>query len=302
MAVWDVRYSERKLVLATGEKLDARGDEAPKGGNLREGLYKLDVNSGPITPVGLSMGRTSILLRQATSGVSTSSVELKPQFHGGPYSTGNHRAWLHTQATPMSAHGIVISERSMNRLKLLASQRRVKELTLKVDYANKAPWMKTAWQELKSGIKEVPGSAANKRIVEDYFKASEFWGTDDSGGANAWCGSFVAYVVKQSGHLPPKDAFRAKEWHNFGTSVSTPTYGAICVKSRKGGGHVGFAAGQNANKDKIYLLGGNQSDSINIREYSASEFSGFYLPNSYANRLDWLPVYSGVSQVGGSET
>ena len=84
MAVWDVRYSERKLVLATGEKLDARGDEAPKGGNLREGLYKLDVNSGPITPVGLSMGRTSILLRQATSGVSTSSVELKPQFHGGP--------------------------------------------------------------------------------------------------------------------------------------------------------------------------------------------------------------------------
>lgn len=75
-----------------------------------------------------------------------------------------------------------------------------------------APWMKTAYKEL--GQSEIPGAKANPNIIK-YFSASKFWGTDDSGGENAWCASFVAWVMKKHGYSPVENAFRAKSWKNL---------------------------------------------------------------------------------------
>ncbi|MBH0059433.1 TIGR02594 family protein [Pseudoalteromonas sp. SWXJZ94C] len=138
--------------------------------------------------------------------------------------------------------------------------------------ATKASWMKTAAGEV--GEAEVPGVKANPQILE-YFKASKFWGNDDSGGQNAWCGSFVAWVMKKNNMDPVKNAFRAKEWASFGKSISAPVYGAIGIKSRKGGGHVAFVVGQSADGNYLYMLGGNQSNSVNVAKYKKEVWDSF---------------------------
>lgn len=162
-----------------------------------------------------------------------------------------------------------------------------------------APWMVTAKEEL--GEKEVSGAKANKQILA-YFKASKFWGTDDSGGANAWCGSFMAWVMKENSYTPPSNAFRAKEWKNFGKVITTPVYGAIGIKSRTGGGHVSFIVGKSKDDKYYYMLGGNQSDEVNITKYTKTVWDTFVVPADYDVTGKTLPIYTEEAKKAGSES
>lgn len=164
-------------------------------------------------------------------------------------------------------------------------------------------WMPIAIGEI--GVTERSGAAANPRILE-YFEAARFWGTDDSGGANAWCASLVAYVMKAAGYGIATDAFRAREWQNRwsdGVDIGRPIYGAIAVKSRTGGGHVGFVMGRvPGTTDKLAILGGNQGNTTNVREYPESDFLAFMVPTSYQHSCCVLTDYSGTIVGGGSES
>ena len=149
--------------------------------------------------------------------------------------------------------------------------------------------MKTAKAEI--GVAEVKGKHnSNPRILE-YFKASKFWGKDDSGAKNAWCGSFVAWVMQQNGISPVKAAYRAKSWKKFGTKIKRPVYGAIGIKSRKGGGHVAFIVGQNKLGNQYYMLGGNQKDKVQILEYPKDVWETFVFPKHHDASKGTLPVY-----------
>jgi uncharacterized protein (TIGR02594 family) len=160
-----------------------------------------------------------------------------------------------------------------------------------------APWIDTA--QLEIGQKEVPGAKANPRILE-YFAASRYWGKDDTGGKNAWCGSFAAWVLTKHGFIPPKNAFRATEWLNFGQRLDKPVYGAVGFKPRKGGGHVSFIVGQSEDGLHYYMLGGNQGDAVNVTKYPTSVWSGFVFPLGAA-LTGALPIYDGVARPAGSE-
>lgn len=161
-----------------------------------------------------------------------------------------------------------------------------------------APWVATAEREL--GQKEVAGlKAANPRIM-DYHRAARFGAKDDSESDNAWCGSFVAWVMSQHGYTPPKYAYRAKAWAGFGATVKKPVYGAICVKSRSGGGHVAFIVGQSRDEKYYYMLGGNQDDAVSITRYRASIWETFVFPPG-AVPGNTLPVYLGTALEAGSE-
>lgn len=160
------------------------------------------------------------------------------------------------------------------------------------------PWMKTAYGEL--GQSEVAGAKANPRIL-NYFKASKFWGADDSGGKNAWCGSFVAWVMKENGHTPVKNAFRAKSWKDFGKTIKDPIFGAIAIKSRKGGGHVGFVVGKSASGKELFILGGNQGDKVSIAKYPRNVWETFVVPKTFDKNFGRLPVYTAPAEKAGSE-
>jgi uncharacterized protein (TIGR02594 family) len=164
---------------------------------------------------------------------------------------------------------------------------RAKEYSLQIRYA--APWMKTAWMEL--GQKEEPGIAANPRILE-YFKSAKYWGKDDSGRVNAWCACFTSWVMEQNGYTPPAEAFRASAWAAFGKKIAAPVYGAIGIKSRQGGNHVAFVVGISPDEKYLYMLGGNQSDKVQVSRYARNVWNTFVVPADYNTALDSLPLYN----------
>lgn len=180
----------------------------------------------------------------------------------------------------------------------MAGGKPLEGLVLCVRYA--APWMRTALAEV--GTKEVPGMTANKQILE-YFNAAGFSGTDDSGKKNAWCACFVSWVMKQNGYTPPPEhAYRAKEWGKWGRKISAPVYGAIGIKSRKGGGHVAFVIGKSGDGKALFMLGGNQDDRVNIARYDRSAWETFVVPDTFDNATESLPVYTQPAEISGSET
>jgi uncharacterized protein (TIGR02594 family) len=91
----------------------------------------------------------------------------------------------------------------------------------------------------------------------------------------AWCAVFVGACLKRSGNKYIKTA-SSQGYSNYGVEVpvSEAKVGDIVVFYRKGSssgyGHVGFYAGAQT-ADKIAVLGGNQSDSLNIRYFSKSK-------------------------------
>jgi len=189
------------------------------------------------------------------------------------------------------------------RIDLNGKSHRAFNLELKVvlpmgNAGNKVPWMITALKE--AGQAEVAGKKANPRILE-YFKASKFWGTDDSGASNAWCASFVAWVMKENGHAAVENAFRAKAWSSFGKKLNEPVYGAIGIKTRRGGGHVAFVVGQSSDGKHLFMLGGNQSDMVQIKKYPLSVWNSFVVPDNFKTDDINLPVYSKPATTAGRE-
>ena len=172
----------------------------------------------------------------------------------------------------------------------------MESMVLCVHYS--ARWMQTALAEV--GQSEVAGPKANARIRE-YFAASGFWGTDDTGAENAWCGSFVSWVMQRHGYALPTDPFRAKEWRAFGRRIDAPVYGAIGIKSRTGGGHVAFVVGKSADGKYLFMLGGNQTDEVNVTRYDKSAWDTFVVPDSFDNSQESLPIYTKRSKNAGSE-
>ncbi|WP_076418017.1 TIGR02594 family protein [Colwellia sp. UCD-KL20] len=189
------------------------------------------------------------------------------------------------------------THRKINEKLINQANRASAILKMPVTYAT---WMKTAINEL--GESEVSGEKnANPRILA-YFKASKFWGSDDSGGQNAWCASFVAWVLKQNNIEPVKNAFRAKEWIDFGKKIDKPLYGAIGIKSRSGGGHVAFVVGQSADGNSLFMLGGNQNNSVNVTKYKKEVWTDFVVPADFDESCETLPIYTQKSSIAGSES
>lgn len=115
------------------------------------------------------------------------------------------------------------------------------------------------------GLKEIPGEKHNPEIL-NFFKTIGYkWVQDDE---TAWCAAFVNYCClksfgKQTGKL------NARSFLDFGIEAKEPVAGDIVViwrespKSWKG--HVGFYV--NHDDKNVYILGGNQSNEVNVTAY-----------------------------------
>jgi len=94
-------------------------------------------------------------------------------------------------------------------------------------------------------------------------------------------------------------------WLNYkqqrSTGPSKPVSGAIGIKSRSGGGHVAFVVGQSADGNYLYMLGGNQSNSVQVSRYKKDVWDHFVVPSSYNTDNATLPVYTSSAENAGSE-
>jgi len=131
-------------------------------------------------------------------------------------------------------------------------------------------WLKTAYKEL--GVKEIPGPEENPRIVE-YFKS--IGAKDYRDDLDDWASAFVEWSLNQSQIHGPKDD-DPFAWLVWGKSLETPIVGCIVVLSFSGLHHVGFYF--SGDGDFIRVLGGNESDAVNIFRYPKTAVFGYRWP------------------------
>jgi uncharacterized protein (TIGR02594 family) len=141
----------------------------------------------------------------------------------------------------------------------------------------------------KIGIREIKGAKHEPRIVQWFKRVGASWINDDE---TPWCGAFVGACLQDAGQAIVAGglAVRAREWMKWGKETP-PRLGAIAVFGREGGGHVGFAVGESATA--IYVLGGNQSDAVNIMPIAKSRLLGFRWPAGLPLSDQSLPRMTG---------
>lgn len=142
------------------------------------------------------------------------------------------------------------------------------------------PGPKILVEALKThGLKEIPGPANEPEILRWARVAGV--GTVYQHDSTAWCGLAVAYWAVMAGYRPPDNPLWARNWAKFGTDAGKtgPMLGDILVFSRTGGGgHVGLYVADDA--DAFHVLGGNQSDQVNISRIAKSRLLA-------VRRCDW---------------
>ena len=137
-------------------------------------------------------------------------------------------------------------------------------------------WITIAKAEI--GTKEIKGAEHNPRVVEYHSTTGKF-GNDET----AWCSSFVNWVMLRAGHAGTNSAV-ATSWRNWGKKLDQPAYGAIAVIDWDGPGpgwqgHVGFVVGKVGSS--IQLLGGNQSDAVNVKNFGTGKVIAYVVPSNY---------------------
>jgi uncharacterized protein (TIGR02594 family) len=150
------------------------------------------------------------------------------------------------------------------------------------------------------GVHEIKGGMHNKRVIE-YMQVTKWgkWVHDDE---TPWCAGFIGWCMVQAGYedLIPRYSLGAKSWLHFGISAHKPVLGAIAVKSRKGGGHVGFVVGISRGGKYLYILGGNQGDKVSVRKYPAHVWIDFRIPANYTPTRK-LTAWNGRAALAGKE-
>lgn len=128
------------------------------------------------------------------------------------------------------------------------------------------------------GTKEIPGQKDNPMILS-MLKLDGEWPEHDE---VPWCSAFVNYVAWLL-RLPRSKSLAARSWLRVGVAIdpSLADIGFDVVILNRGGspdpndpgpGHVGFYAG--SGQGSVYVLGGNQSDSVGVASYSAARMLG----------------------------
>lgn len=136
------------------------------------------------------------------------------------------------------------------------------------------PWMETAKKLV--GTKEVPGPGNNKTIIE-WAKAvggyaAKYYTKDEI----PWCGLFVAHCLEENNLSLPSNPLYSLDYLKWGQKIIKPTPGAVMIFVRPGGGHIGFYLSED--KESYHILGGNQSDMVNVTRVEKSRLKGIRWP------------------------
>ncbi len=156
---------------------------------------------------------------------------------------------------------------------------------------NEPAWLTAA--RAKLGTREAPGPANNPTIIGWAKRlGARVLGIAYNADGVPWCGLFVATCIAEAGIAPPPIAVRASSWDAFG-EPARPFVGAVLRFARPGGGHVGFAVGEDATR--LFVLGGNQGDRVSILPIDKARLVACRAPAGFAGPRLPLPAMSGAA-------
>lgn len=136
------------------------------------------------------------------------------------------------------------------------------------------PWM--AEMHRKSGLHEVRDNVA----LGDWLRSfGRYLGNPRT---LPWCGDAIESCIAKT--LPeeplPSNPFWAQAWKDFGWDTGGPVIGSIgVIRWSASAGHVGIVAGVDGSR--VNLLGGNQSNAINVSSFPRSKFIAFRWPSTF---------------------
>ena len=123
------------------------------------------------------------------------------------------------------------------------------------------------------GLSEVAGSDSNPEILEFFRELDYDWVNDDS--AVSWCSAMLSYYAKKCGY-EYHHGLNARGWLNMPVMVLHPSLGDVVILWRNDihswEGHCALFISWT--HTKVYLLGGNQSNQINITAYPRDRIIG----------------------------
>lgn len=137
------------------------------------------------------------------------------------------------------------------------------------------------------GQREIKGITHNPLIVSWWKKIKRGGIKDDE---TPWCAAFVGAMLENVGIISSRFE-SAKSYLTWGSKLPGPVVGCIVVFSRDGGGHVGFVVGIDG-KGKLLVLGGNQSDGVNIRAFPRDNVVGYRWPTAFPLAVNDMPVFA----------
>ena len=142
-------------------------------------------------------------------------------------------------------------------------------------------WLDLAYAAI--GTKEIKGGRHNSKIV-GWWQAMKSHFRDDE---TAWCGAFVGGILAHAG-LPAYPAGAgARNWLKYGKRLDKPAEGCIVIfwRGKRNGwsGHVGFVVGKDR-YGNLMVLGGNQSDAVNIKPFSTDRVLGYIWPSIWPSK------------------
>jgi uncharacterized protein (TIGR02594 family) len=142
---------------------------------------------------------------------------------------------------------------------------------------NGPKWYQLAHAEI--GVAEIPGKKHNARVLQYYADAGNPGVKDDE---TAWCAAFVGAMLERA-DVPCSKSLMASSYDKWGEDASaSPQVGDVVRLWRDSPksiwGHVGFYAGET--KTHVLLLGGNQSNAVNVAKFPKSRIVSIRRPRS----------------------
>lgn len=160
--------------------------------------------------------------------------------------------------------------------------KRSEDLPPEVPASGEPQWLQIARQDL--GIKEVPGPESNPAIMRAWRYVDYEPSPDDS--KTAWCSAKMCEWAERAG-LPSTRAPNARSWEKWGAVLKKPKPGAVTIFWRVSPsdwrGHVGLYLGPGDKPGTVKVIGGNQSDSVSIQDYSEAQLIGYRWPTTGGN-------------------
>jgi uncharacterized protein (TIGR02594 family) len=145
------------------------------------------------------------------------------------------------------------------------------------------PWIAEAWK--LNGLRETPGPAHTPEIVQMWKDIKRGGIKDDE---TPWCAAFVGAMLERVS-IRSSRFESAKSYLEWGQVIPEPCEGCVVVFTREGGGHVGFVIGKDA-RGNLLVLGGNQSNAVNVRAFPLSRVTGYRYPSNLIAPAGPLPV------------
>jgi uncharacterized protein (TIGR02594 family) len=111
--------------------------------------------------------------------------------------------------------------------------------------------------------------------------ARSYIGTNPTGRRSLWCGAFMDFVLKRTGHAGGGNL--AEGYRHYGTRVSLQV-GAIAVMGRSGGGHVGVVSATSCEPSRgkgpgVMIISGNHNHTTGEGCYPQSRIQAYVVPN-----------------------